>query len=94
MTDRIEATVERTKNAVNAKTYSYEALAALVAYFSPEVIHGLVELLNYIVGADSSLGVPDEWKPRIRFAAFVLGLFARSIVVRKAKVAPPVEPDP
>lgn len=79
------STIERTKEAVQTKTYSYEALIALLAYVSPEAVGGLVDMLNYVVGEDSGLGIPEDWKPKIRFAAFLLALIARSIVVRKPK---------
>ena len=88
------STIERTKEAVQTKTYSYEALAVLFAYFSPELVNALVDVLNYAMSADSGLEVPDSWKPKIKFAAFIGALIARSIVARKPvknDAVPPTE---
>ncbi len=73
----------KTGETKEGKKYDYTALWAVLAWISPEAIAGLIELLNYVVHADAQLGIPDEWKPRIRFAAFLLALWARSVAVRK-----------
>ena len=76
-------TAIKTGETAQGKKYDYTALWAVLAWISPEAISGLVELLNYVVHVDSGLAIPEEWKPRIRFAAFLLALWARSVAVRK-----------
>lgn len=83
----VQETVQAVKTGVTAdgKRYDYTALWAVLAYISPEAIAGLVELLNYVTSVEAGLTVPEAWKPRIRLGAFVLALWARSVVVRDKK---------
>lgn len=84
MTDAIQSTLTaiKTGRTAQGKRYDYTALWAVIAWISPEAIMGLSELLNYVISGDSGFVIHDAWKNKIRLCAFVLSLWARSVVVR------------
>jgi hypothetical protein len=82
--------LQRTTDAIKAKTYSYEAmLAALVA-----VVPYIPDLINWLLHDPTAPEVPAEYKRYLNWLAFALALWARSVVVRKppAQDTPPAPP--
>ena len=77
---------------ITALTKRFDPMAkgAVALFAAPEVLNAVSEVVRHVVDAESTLTIPDRWKPAIRLVGLVLALFAKSIA--NDGPAPKVQP--